>query len=89
MPCSMPRSRQNPKAGFTPLVRWLALSYQAAHSDVLLNLVIDPSIDVYDFSNLKNSVFAATGFDVAEIDTVFPKWLKDQSLISPAHITGD
>src|SRR5216684_1693980 len=79
----------DPKAGFTPLIRWLALSYQAAHSDVLLNLVIDPSIDVYSFSNLKNNVFAATGFDVAEIDTVFLKWLKDQSLIAPAHITGD
>lgn len=79
----------DPKAGFTPLVRWLALSYQAAHSDVLLNLVIDPSIDVYTFSNLKKNVFSATGFDVAEIDTVFLGWLTDQKLISPAHITGD
>jgi hypothetical protein len=79
----------DPKAGFTPLIRWLALSYQAAHSDVLLNLVIDPSIDVYDFSNLKDTVFSAKGFDVAEIDTVFLKWLKDLGLIAPAHITGD
>jgi hypothetical protein len=79
----------DPKAGFTPLVRWLALSYQAAHPEVLLNLVIDPSIEVYDFNKLKGSVFSATGFDVAEIDTVFLKWLKDQGLISPAHITGD
>ena len=79
----------DPRVGFTPLVRWLALSYQAAHSDVLVNIVIDPSIDVYSFGNLKNSIFSATGFDVAEIDTVFLKWLKDQGLISPAHITGD
>jgi hypothetical protein len=79
----------DPNVGFTPLVRWLAQSYQAAHADVLLNLVIDPAIDVYDFGNLKDSVFGASGFDVAEIDTVFLKWLKDQGLISPARITGD
>jgi thiamine pyridinylase len=79
----------DPKTGFTPLIRWLAMSYQAAHPDVLLNLVIDPSIDVYSFGNLKDNVFSATGFDVAEIDTVFLKWLKDEGLISPARITGD
>jgi|SRR5579871_1606935 len=79
----------DPKVGFAPLVRWLALSYQAAHSDVLLNLVLDPSIDVYNFSSLENMVFSPNGFDAAEIDTVFLKWLKDQGLIAPAHITGD
>jgi len=79
----------DPKAGFSPLVRWLTLSYQAVHPEVLLNLVIDPSIDVYSFSNLKDTVFSAKGFDVAEIDTVFLKWLKDQGLIAPARITGD
>jgi hypothetical protein len=79
----------DPKVGFTPLVRWLTLSYQAAHTDVLLNLVLDPTIDVYSFGNLKDAVFSAKGFDVAEIDTVFLKWLKDEGLIGPARITGD
>jgi hypothetical protein len=79
----------DPQVGFVPLVRWLALSYQAAHPDVLLNLVLDPSIDVYNFDNLKDMVFSPNGFDVAEIDTVFLKWLKEEGLIAPAHITGD
>jgi hypothetical protein len=79
----------DPKVGFTPLVRWLTLSYQESHPDVLLNLVLDPAIDVYSFGNLRDAVFSAKGFDVAEIDTVFLKWLKDEGLISPARITGD
>ncbi len=79
----------DPNAGFTPLVRWLIESYQAAHPDVLLNLVLDPAIDVYSFGNLKDAVFSAQGFDVAEIDTVFLQWLKDGGLINPAAITGD
>jgi hypothetical protein len=79
----------DPKVGFTPLVRWMALSDQAAHSDVLVNLVLDPSIYVYNFSTLKDMVFSPKGFDIAEIDTVFLKWLKDQGLIAPAHIIGE
>ena len=79
----------DPRTGFTAMIRWLASTYQAAHSDVLLNLVIDPSIDVYSFSSLRDNVLAAKGFDVAEIDTVFLRWLKDNQLITPARITGD
>jgi len=79
----------DPKVGFTPLVRWLTQSYQASHADVLLNLVLDPAIDVYGFPNLKNAVFSAKGFDVAETDTVFLIWLKDEGLIGPARIAGD
>jgi thiamine pyridinylase len=79
----------DPKVGFMPLVQWLTLSYQASHADVLVNLVLDPAIDVYSFANLKDSVLSAKGFDVAEIDTVFLKWLKDEGLISPARITGE
>jgi hypothetical protein len=37
----------------------------------------------------RDAVISAQGFDVAEIDTVFVKWLKDEGLISPARITGD
>jgi hypothetical protein len=79
----------DPKVGFTPLVRWLTLGYQASHPDVLLNLVIDPKIDVYSFDNLRDAVFSAQGFEIAEIDTVFLKWLKDGGLIIPARIIGD
>jgi hypothetical protein len=79
----------DPNIGFTALVRWLALSYQASHPGVLLNLVLDPAIDVYSFSNLKDRVLGANGFDIAEIDTVFLKWLKQEGLINPARITGD
>jgi hypothetical protein len=79
----------DPRVGFAPLVKWLTMSYQAAHADVLLNLVLDPAIDVYSFGNLKDAVLSAQGFDVAEIDTVFLKWLKDEELIGPIRITGD
>jgi hypothetical protein len=79
----------DPRTGFTPLVRWLTMSYQASHPDVLLNVVLDPAIDVYSFDNLKDGVLGAKGFDVAELDTVFLKWLKDEGLIAPARITGD
>ena len=79
----------DPKIGFTPLERWLTQSYQAAHPEILLNLVLDPAIDVYSFGNLKDAVFSTKGFDVAELDTVFLKWLKDTGLIIPARITGE
>jgi hypothetical protein len=79
----------DPRVGFGPLVRWLTQSYQAAHPDVLLNLVLDPAIDVYNFESLRDAVFSTQGFDVAEIDTVFLKWLKDAALIAPVSITGD
>jgi thiamine pyridinylase len=78
----------DPAVGFAPLARWLALSYQAAHSEVLVNIVLDPSVEVYKFPALQDH-FSANGFDVAEIDTVFLQWLKDQNLIAPAHIIGD
>jgi len=38
----------DPTLGYEPLVRGLTLRYQAQHPDVLLNLVLDPSIDIYD-----------------------------------------
>jgi thiamine pyridinylase len=79
----------DPKIGFAPLVQWLTTTYQGFHPDVLLNLVIDPAMDVYDFGKLRTDVFGASGFDTVELDTVFVKWLKDKQLIAPIRITGD
>jgi thiamine pyridinylase len=79
----------DPIAGFAPLVRWLTLTYQAKHPDVLLNLVFNGDVDPYSFSKLKTRVFGPDGLDVAEIDTVMLTYLAQNNLISEARITGE
>jgi hypothetical protein len=71
------------------MVQRLTREFQAAHPDVLANIVMDPAVDIYSFSNLQGTVFTAGGYDVVEIDTVFLQWLKDGGMISPVAITGD
>jgi thiamine pyridinylase len=79
----------DPTVGYEPLVRGVTLRYQAQHPEVLLNLVLDPAIDIYDFDSLKDSVLGKDGFDVAELDTVFLRFLVSNDLITPAKIEGD
>ena len=87
----------DPALGFDSLVKQLVQSYQSKHNDVLLNLVIEPNsrydpdrpVDPYDFKSLRDAVLGASGFDVAEIDTVFLKYLVDNKSISPVSVKGD
>lgn len=78
----------NPLLGFAPLLRGITQTYQAAHPDVLLNIVLNPSIDIYDFANMAN-ILGPQGYDIAELDTVFLSFLAQNRLITPATITGD
>lgn len=76
----------DPKAGYTPLVQWLTQTYQNQHPDILLNLVLDPDIDSgYDFNNMQK-LLDSEGVDVAELDTVFLKFLADSHSILPLSI---
>lgn len=76
----------DPDAGYMPLVRWMTETYQASHPNVLLNVILDPAIDIYDFKTLKSSVLGKDGVDIAELDTVFLKYLHDSDLILPVTI---
>jgi hypothetical protein len=67
----------------------LTLKYQSANPSVLLNLVLNPDIDTYDFGTLSNQVMGPNGYDVAELDTVFLTYLASNGLITPVTVNGD
>ena len=78
----------DPKVGFGPLVRWLTQAYQDRHPEILLNLVLDPSVDgSYDFDQI-GKLLGPQGVDVAELDTVFLKYLVDSDSILPLSPEG-
>jgi thiamine pyridinylase len=76
----------DPEAGFLPLVRGITKTYQASHPDVLLNIILDPDVDSYDFATLRNSILGKDGVDIAELDTVFLQYLHDNNLIIPLAV---
>lgn len=78
----------DPRVGFSPLARWLTQAYQDRHPEILLNLVLDPSVDgSYDFDQI-GKLLGPQGVDVAELDTVFLKYLVDSDSILPLSIEG-
>jgi hypothetical protein len=78
----------DPTVGYTKLLQMLTLMYQQQNPSVLLNLVLNPDIKTYDFATL-SQLMGPTGYDVAELDTVFLTYLVSNQLIAPVTITGD
>lgn len=77
-----------PGDDFQGLVDHVAQTYQAQHPQVLLNAVLNPNINIYDFDGLSD-LLGPTGFDVVELDTLYMQFLVDKGLINPARVTGD
>ena len=62
--------------------------YQAMYPQVLLNLVMSENVDIYSASDLP-ILLGPSGYDVAELDTLYIGFLASKGLIAPAKITGD
>ncbi len=73
---------------FSALVTYIAYSYQAKNPQVLLNAVMDPSIEIYDFATLQE-LAGPNGYDVLELDMTFLGFLVTNKLIAPVSIKGD
>lgn len=77
-----------PTDKFEGLVSYVVQTYQAANPQVLLNAVLSPEVDIYDFGALPG-LLGAGGFDVMELDTLYLGFLASSNLINPAQITGE
>jgi len=73
---------------FSSLASYIISTYQAQNPQVLLNLVIDPSVNVYDFATLQK-LAGPGGYDVLEVDMSLLGFLVSNNLITPASIMGD
>lgn len=73
---------------FTALVTYIVNTYQAQNPQVLLNAVMDASINTYDFPTLQKMA-GPGGYDVLEVDMSFLGFLVTNNLITPVAIAGD
>lgn len=78
----------NPNGDFQAMLTHIINVYQAERPQVLLNLVLNPDIDIYSFTELPK-LLGPGGFDVAEVDTLYLVFLAESNLITPVGITGD
>ncbi|WP_269714135.1 hypothetical protein [Caulobacter sp. NIBR2454] len=77
-----------PGGDFTSLVAYVVQTYQAQNPQVLLNAVMNPNLDIYDYGALPG-LLGPQGFDVMELDMLYLGFLASQNLINPATITGE
>lgn len=73
---------------FSTLVKYIVYTYQAQNPQVMLNAVMNPSINIYDFTTLQQLV-GPNGYDVLELDMTFLGFLVTNKLIAPVSIQGD
>lgn len=73
---------------FSALVKYVIYSYQATNPQVMLHVVMNPSIDIYDFATLQQ-LAGPNGYDVLELDMTFLGFLVTNKLIAPVTIQGD
>jgi hypothetical protein len=79
----------HPNGNFGALLDHVVNVFQAAHPEVLLNLVVlDDDSKIYHFDLLAKQ-FSAAGYDVVELDTLFIGYLASSGLITPVKITGE
>jgi len=73
---------------FSSLLTYVVNTYQAQNPQVLLNIVMNPSINIYDFPTLQTLV-GPNGYDVLELDMSFLGFLVNNNLITSVSIQGD
>ena len=76
------------QGNFTALVTYIVNTYQAQNPQVMLNAVMNPNIDTYDFPTLL-TLAGPNGYDVLELDMSFLGFLVTNNLIAPVSIQGD
>lgn len=73
---------------FSALAKYIVYTYQAKNPQVMLNAVMNPSIDIYDFATLQQ-LAGPNGYDVLELDMTFLGFLVTNKLIAPVSLPGD
>jgi len=76
------------QGNFTALITYIVNTYQAQNPQVMLNAVMNPNIDIYDFPTLLK-LAGPTGYHVLELDMSFLRFLVSNNLIAPVSIRGD
>jgi hypothetical protein len=73
---------------FSNLLAKITLTYQAQNPQVVLNVSMTETTDIYSFTSLPK-LLGKGGFDVMELDMLYLGFLASSGLINPAKPVGD